>query len=145
MLKSLNTTKFVSVAILSVILAGCGTQAPTSTGTAPTVATSLASAPLSANVYLAQAANSKDAQQRDTHLLLAAHAYINANDYAAAQTLLKSIQPSLTQSPTLLAEHKYLTARVLEHTSTYSDALNVLNYPSHWSLPSWQMMSYHQL
>ncbi|MGL5048633.1 MAG: penicillin-binding protein activator [Shewanella sp.] len=145
MLKSLNTTKFVSVAILSVILAGCGTKAPTSTQTAPTVATSLASAPLSANVYLAQAANSKDALQRDTHLLLAAHAYINANDYAAAQTLLQSILPSLTQSPTLLAEHKYLTARVLEHTSTYSDALNVLNYPSHWSLPSWQMMSYHQL
>lgn len=144
MLKSLNTTKFVSVAILSVILAGCGTQAPTSTGTAPTVATSLASAPLSANVYLAQAANSKDPHQRDTNLLLAAHAYINANDYAAAQKLLKSIQPSLNQSPTFLAEHKYLTARVLEHTSTYSDALNVLNYPSNWSLPSWQMTAYHQ-
>lgn len=144
MLKSLNTTKFVSVAILSVILAGCGTSTPTSTGAAPTVATSLASAPLSANVYLAQAANSKDPQQRDTNLLLAAHAYINANDYAAAQKLLKSIQPSLNQNPTFLAEHKYLTARVLEHTSTYSDALKVLNYPSNWSLPSWQMTAYHQ-
>ncbi|GIU10025.1 penicillin-binding protein activator [Shewanella morhuae] len=99
---------------------------------------------MAANVYLAQAANSKEAQQRDTNLLLAAHAYINANDYAAAQKLLKSIQPSLTQSPTLLAEHKYLTARVLEHTSTYSDALKILNYPSNWSLPSWQMTAYHQ-
>lgn len=144
MLKSLNTTKFVSVAILSVILAGCGVSSPNSTGTTATVATSLASAPLAANVYLAQAANSKDPQQRDTNLLLAAHAYINANDYAAAQKLLKSIQPSLTQSPTLLAEHKYLTARVLEHTSTYSDALKTLNYPSNWSLPSWQMTAYHQ-
>lgn len=144
MLKSLNTTKFVSVAILSVILAGCGVSSPNSTGTTATVATSLASAPLAANVYLAQAANSKDPQQRDTYLLLAAHAYINANDYAAAQKLLKSIQPSLTQSPTLLAEHKYLTARVLEHTSTYSDALKTLNYPSNWSLPSWQMTAYHQ-
>ncbi|PTA48421.1 penicillin-binding protein activator [Shewanella morhuae] len=144
MLKSLNTTKFVSVAILSVILAGCGVSSPNSTGTTTTVATSLAAAPLAANVYLAQAANSKEAQQRDTNLLLAAHAYINANDYAAAQKLLKSIQPSLTQSPTLLAEHKYLTARVLEHTSTYSDALKILNYPSNWSLPSWQMTAYHQ-
>ena len=144
MLKSLNTTKFVSVAILSVILAGCGVSSPNSTGTTATLATSLASAPLAANVYLAQAANSKDPQQRDTNLLLAAHAYINANDYAAAQKLLKSIQPSLTQSPTLLAEHKYLTARVLEHTSTYSDALKTLNYPSNWSLPSWQMTAYHQ-
>ncbi len=144
MLKSLNTTKFVSVAILSVILAGCGVSSPNSTGTTATLATSLASAPLAANVYLAQAANSKDPQQRDTNLLLAAHAYINANDYAAAQKLLKSIQPSLTQSPTLLAEHKYLTARVLEHTFTYSDALKTLNYPSNWSLPSWQMMAYHQ-
>ncbi|KZK65702.1 hypothetical protein A1L58_06330 [Shewanella baltica] len=144
MLKSLNTTKFVSVAILSVILAGCGVSSPNSTGTTATVATSLASAPLAANVYLAQASNSKDPQQRDTNLLLAAHAYINANDYAAAQKLLKSIQPSLTQSPTLLAEHKYLTARVLEHTSTYSDALKTLNYPSSWSLPSWQMTAYHQ-
>lgn len=144
MLKSLNTTKFVSVAILSVILAGCGVSSPNSTGTTATLATSLASAPLAANVYLAQAANSKDPQQRDTNLLLAAHAYINANDYAAAQKLLKSILPSLTQSPTLLAEHKYLTARVLEHTSTYSDALKTLNYPSNWSLPSWQMTAYHQ-
>ncbi|QYJ71179.1 penicillin-binding protein activator [Shewanella sp. FJAT-51649] len=144
MLKSLNTTKFVSVAILSAVLAGCGSQAPSSTGTAPTVATSLASAPLAPNVYLAQAANSKDPQQRDTSLLLAAHAYINANDYAAAQKLLKSMQPSLTQTPTLVAEHKYLTARVLEHTSTYVEALKTLSYPSTWVLPGWQMAAYHQ-
>lgn len=144
MLKSLNTTKFVSVAILSAVLAGCGSQAPSSTGTAPTVATSLASAPLAPNVYLAQAANSKDPQQRDTNLLLAAHAYINANDYAAAQKLLKSMQPSLTQTPTLVAEHKYLTARVLEHTSTYAEALKTLSYPSTWVLPGWQMAAYHQ-
>ncbi|MFB2735549.1 penicillin-binding protein activator [Shewanella mangrovisoli] len=144
MLKSLNTTKFVSVAILSAVLAGCGSQAPSSTGTAPTVATSLASAPLAPNVYLAQAANSKDPQQRDTNLLLAAHAYINANDYAAAQKLLKSMQPSLTQTPTLVAEHKYLTARVLEHTSTYVEALKTLSYPSTWVLPGWQMAAYHQ-
>lgn len=145
MLKSLNTTKFISVAILSAVLAGCGTQAPTtSTATAPTEAISLASAPLAPNVYLAQASNSKDPQQRDTNLLLAAHAYINANDYAAAQNLLKSMLPSLTQIPTLLAEHKYLTARVLEHTSTYLDALNTLNYPSTWVLPGWQMATYHQ-
>ncbi|MFB2662781.1 penicillin-binding protein activator [Shewanella mangrovisoli] len=144
MLKSLNTTKFVSVAILSAVLAGCGSQAPSSTGTAPTVATSLASAPLAPNVYLAQAANSKDPQQRDTNLLLAAHAYINANDYAAAQKLLKSMQPSLTQTPTLVAEHKYLTARVLEHTSTYVEALKTLTYPSTWVLPGWQMAAYHQ-
>ncbi|MFG0453734.1 penicillin-binding protein activator [Shewanella mangrovisoli] len=144
MLKSLNTTKLVSVAILSAVLAGCGSQAPSSTGTAPTVATSLASAPLAPNVYLAQAANSKDPQQRDTNLLLAAHAYINANDYAAAQKLLKSMQPSLTQTPTLVAEHKYLTARVLEHTSTYVEALKTLSYPSTWVLPGWQMAAYHQ-
>ncbi|MFB2781197.1 penicillin-binding protein activator [Shewanella mangrovisoli] len=144
MLKSLNTTKFVSVAILSAVLAGCGSQAPSSTGTAPTVATSLASAPLAPNVYLAQAANSKDPQQRDTNLLLAAHAYINANDYAAAQKLLKSMQPSLTQTPTLVAEHKYLMARVLEHTSTYAEALKTLTYPSTWVLPGWQMAAYHQ-
>nr|WP_301541997.1 penicillin-binding protein activator [Shewanella sp. KJ2020] len=141
----MNTTKFISVAILSAVLAGCGTQAPTtSTSTAPTAATSLASAPLAPNVYLAQASNSKDPQQRDTNLLLAAHAYINANDYAAAQKLLKSMLPSLTQSPTLLAEHKYLTARVLEHTSTYVEALKTLSYPSTWVLPGWQMATYHQ-
>lgn len=146
MLKSLNTTKFVSVAILSAVLAGCGSQVPSSPNvTAPTVATSLASAPLASNVYLAQAANSKDPQQRDTYLLLAAHSHINANDYAAAQKLLKSMLPSLTQVPTLVAEHKYLTARVLEQASMYLDALKTLSYPSTWVLPGWQMTAYHQL
>ncbi len=145
MLKSLNTTKFISVAILSAVLAGCGSSTPTSQETTPTVATSLATAPLAPNVYLAQAANSKNAEQRDMNLLLAAHSYINANDYGAAQKILKSMQASISQIPTLLAEHKYLTARVLEQTSTYSDALKTLSYPSTWSLPGWQMAAYHQL
>lgn len=145
MLKSLNITKFVSVAILSAILAGCSTSMPTtSTATAPTTVTSLASAPLAPDVYLAQAANSKDPLQRDSNLLLAAHAYINANDYAAAQKLLKSMQSSPAQSPTLVAEHKYLTARVLEHTSSYIEAIKTLNYPNTWVLPNWQMATYHQ-
>lgn len=145
MLKSLNTTKFVSVAMLSAILAGCSAKAPTtSTPSAPATVTSLASAPLEATAYLTQAANSKDPLQRDSYLLLAAHAYINANDYGAAQKLLKSIKPSLSQSPTLLAEHKYLSARVLEQTSTYAEALKLLNYPSTWVLPAWQMTAYHQ-
>ncbi|MGL5359410.1 MAG: penicillin-binding protein activator [Shewanella sp.] len=144
MLKSLNTTKFISVAMLSAILAGCGSQAPTTSPTAPTTVTSLASAPLSAAVYLTQAANSQDPVQRDTNLLLAAHAYINADNYAAAQQLLKSIKPSLSPKPSLLAEHKYLTARVLEQTATYAEALKLLNYPSTWVLPAWQMTAYHQ-
>lgn len=145
MLKSLNTTKFVSVAILSVILAGCGTSTPTQTTTAPTTASSLASAPLAPSVYLAQAANSNDPQQRDTNLLLAAHAYINAGDVASAQKLLASMQANLTPMPTLQAEHKYLSARVLENKGSYSAALKLLAYPSTWRLPNWQMTSYYQL
>ncbi|MCH1931413.1 penicillin-binding protein activator [Shewanella sp. A25] len=144
MLKSLNTTKFISVAILSAVLAGCGSSTPTTKDTAPTVATSLATAPLAPNIYLSQAANSKDPEQRDTYLLLAAHSYINGKDFASAQKLLKSMQANLSQTPTLQAEHRYLTSRVLEHTTAYQDALNVLTYPRSWVLPGWQMAAYHQ-
>lgn len=143
MLKSLNTTKFISIAILSTVLFGCATQ------TAPVKETdsqvSLVTAPLTGSQYLADAAQAKPGEQRDRLMLLAAHAFINQGDTSNSTKTLASIKSTLTQKPELLAEHKYLTARVLELTSTYDDALAQLNYPSQWRLADWQMVSYYQL
>ena len=143
MLKSLNTTKFISIAILSTVLFGCATQ------TAPVKETdsqvSLVTAPLSGSQYLADAAQAKSSEQRDRLMLLAAHAFINQGDTSNATHALASIKNTLTQKPELVAEHKYLTARVLELTSTFDDALAQLNYPSQWHLADWQMVSYYQL
>ncbi|MCE9686033.1 penicillin-binding protein activator [Shewanella sp. AS16] len=141
MLKSLNTTKFISVAILSVVLFGCGTR--TQVPTAPK-AVSLASAPQQPSHYLAEAARTQEAESKARYLLLAAHAYINGGNYAAAQQLLEAMKTRQMQSQSLLAEHAYLTARVLEQTATAGAALAILDYPDGWSLPNWQRAAYHQ-
>ncbi|QYK01621.1 penicillin-binding protein activator [Shewanella psychrotolerans] len=143
MLKSLNTTKFISIAILSTVLFGCATQtAPVKEADSQV---SLVTAPLSGSQYLADAAQAKSSEQRDRLMLLAAHAFINQGDTSNSTKTLASIKSNLTQKPELVAEHKYLTARVLELTSTYDDALAQLNYPSQWRLADWQMVSYYQL
>jgi hypothetical protein len=142
-LKSLNTTKFISIVILSTVLFGCATPiAPVKEEAAQI---SLINAPLSGSQYLADAAQAKSAERRDRLMLLAAHAFINHGDTSNASSTLASIKNNLTQKPELLAEHKYLTARLLELTSTYDDALTQLNYPSQWRLADWQMVSYYQL
>ncbi|QYJ86394.1 penicillin-binding protein activator [Shewanella mesophila] len=143
MLKSLNTTKFISIAILSTVLFGCATQmAPVKERQSQV---SLVTATLSGSQYLADAAQATSSEQRDRLMLLAAHAFINQGDTANATNALASIKGSLTQKPELVAEHKYLTARVLELTSTFDDALAQLNYPSQWRLADWQMVSYYKL
>ena len=142
MLKSLNTTKLVSVAILSAVLFGCGTTTPV---TQPSETLSLVSASMASSQYLAKAANTKDAENKDKYLLLAAHAYLNEGNPEAAGQLLASFKSSITPKPELLAEHKYLTARVQEQISTFDEALATVVYPSSWRLPEWQMAAYHQL
>lgn len=143
MLKRLNTTKFIFIAVLSTVLFGCATSTPPVKETQSQV--SLSSAPLNASQYLADAAKASSAEQRDRLMLQAAHAFINQGDTTNAAQTLASIKASLVQKPELLAQHKYLTARVLELTSTYDDALAQLNYPSQWRLAEWQMANYYQL
>ncbi|GIU21611.1 penicillin-binding protein activator [Shewanella sp. MBTL60-007] len=143
MLKRLNTTKFISIAILSAILFGCGTT------TAPVkpekTEVSLTTVTKSSSQYMALAANEKNKEIRDKYVLLAAHAFINEGNGNAADKTLKSIAQDITQKPELMAEHIYLSARALEMISTYDHALKVLDYPSNWKLPNWQWVSYYQL
>ncbi|WP_076412547.1 penicillin-binding protein activator [Shewanella sp. UCD-KL12] len=142
MLKRLNTTKFISIAILSTVLYGCGS---TPSQVKPTeTQVSLVSAPLQAADYLTKASNSANQEMQNRYALLAAHAFINAGDGSSAIKTLESIKPNLVSKPELLAEHKYLTARALELTSTYDHALSELNYPSQWQLADWQMVAYYQ-
>ncbi|ABV85580.1 penicillin-binding protein activator [Shewanella pealeana] len=142
MLKRLNTTKFISIAILSAVLFGCGTtSAPVKT---EKTEVSLSSVTKPSSQYLALAANEKNKETQDKYVLLAAHAFINEGNASAADKALKSIAQDISQKPELLAEHIYLSARVLEMTSTYDHALQVLKYPSNWKLPNWQWVSYYQ-
>jgi len=141
-LKRLNTTKLISIAVLSAVLFGCGT---TPAPMKPTVKQiSLVSAPMQAAEYIDLAAKSDNQEEQNRYALLAAHAFINDGDSVSANKTLKSIEKSLVQQPEILAEHKYLTARVLELTSTYDDALSQLEYPSQWKLADWQMVAFHQ-
>ncbi|GIU40513.1 penicillin-binding protein activator [Shewanella sairae] len=142
MLKRLNTTKFISIAILSAVLFGCGTtSAPVKT---EKTEVSLSSVTKTSAQYLTLAGQEKNKQSRDKYVLLAAHAFINEGNASAADKALKSIAQDISQEPELLAEHIYLSARVLEMTSTYDHALKTLNYPSNWTLPNWQWVSYYQ-
>ncbi|PKG75582.1 penicillin-binding protein activator [Shewanella sp. Choline-02u-19] len=142
MLKRLNSTKFISIAILSAVLFGCGTStAPVNT---EKTQVSLSAVTMASSQYLALAANEKNRETRDKYVLLAAHAFINEGNANTADKTLKSIAQDMTQKPELLAEHKYLTARVLEVISTYDHALKTLDYPSTWTLPNWQWVSYYQ-
>lgn len=141
-LKRVNTTKLISIAFLSAVLFGCGT---TPAPIKPAVKQiSLVSAPLQAAEYLDLAAKSDNQEVQNRYALLAAHAFINDGDSASANKTLKSIEKRLVQKPEILAEFRYLTARVLELTSTYDDALSQLEYPSHWKLADWQMVAFHQ-
>ncbi len=142
MLKRLNSTKFISIAILSAVLFGCGT--PTTPVKTEKTEVSLSAVTQASSQYLALAANEKNRETRDKYVLLAAHALLNEGNANAADKTLKSIAQDITQKPELLAEHKYLSARVLEVISTYNHALEVLNFPSNWQLPNWQWVSYYQ-
>ncbi|QLE83921.1 penicillin-binding protein activator [Shewanella sp. Scap07] len=142
MLKRLNSTKFISVALFSLVLFGCATTKAPEKQEVKDI--SLVSAPLPASQYLADAAQQSDAQRRDKLMLLAAHAFINQGDSGNARKTLTSIKPTLGNDPTLQAEHLYLSARVLEMTSTYDEAIALLNYPSQWQLPDWQWVAYYQ-
>lgn len=142
MLKRLNTTKFISIAVLATILLGCGS---TTTQIKPKdTQVSLVSAPLQPADYLEKASNAGNTEIQNRYALLAAHAFINQGNGNAANKTLASIKPNLVQKTELIAEHKYLTARALELTSTYDDALSELNYPANWQLADWQMVAYYQ-
>lgn len=142
MLKRLNTTKFISIAVLATILIGCGST-PSQIKPKDTQV-SLVSAPLQPADYLGKASSAGNAEMQNRYALLAAHAFINQGDGNAANKTLASIKSNLGQKIELVAEHKYLTARALELTSTYDDALRELNYPARWQLADWQMVAYYQ-
>ena len=143
MLKRLNTTKLISAAVLATVLFGCATAPTPVKETSSQV--SLVNATQSPAQYLADAKQAKDAEHKNRLLLLAAHAFINQGDTGNAGKTLAAVKPSLVNKPEILAEHRYLSARVLEQTDNYDQALAQLNYPSQWRLANWQMVSYHQL
>ncbi|MEI6858476.1 MAG: penicillin-binding protein activator [Shewanella sp.] len=142
MLKRLITTKFIAIAILTTTLIGCGSTP--SQIESKNAQVSLVSAPLQPTDYLSKSSMAGDTEIQNRYALLAAHAFINQGDGNAANGILTSIKSSLLQKTELVAEHKYLTARALELTSTYSDALAELNYPTKWQLADWQMVAYYQ-
>lgn len=142
MLKRLNSTKLILIVLLSAVLFGC------STSTAPEKAektkVSLAAVTMTPSQYLALATREKNRETRDKYMLLAAHAQLNEGHASAAEQTLQSISQNITQKPELLAEYKYLTARVLAITATDKQALDALNFPAHWPLAKWQWASYYQ-
>ncbi|WP_299798559.1 penicillin-binding protein activator [uncultured Shewanella sp.] len=142
MLKRLNTTKLIAIAVLSAVLFGCGTTPAPVKPAAKQI--SLVSAPLQATEYIDLAAKSANQEEQNRYALLAAHAFINDGDAGSANKTLKSVEKSLVQKPEILAEHRYLTARVLEMTSTFDEALSQLEYPNQWQLADWQMVAFHQ-
>lgn len=143
MLKSLKTTKLISIAVLSAVLFGCAT--PTGPVKTESTSISLISAPLTSAQYLAKAKAEKNQLIRQRYLLLAAHAMINAGDDNTAEQLLNSLQSTLLPNNELQAEYKYLKARVFSMQSRYGDAIKVLDYPANWQLAKWQWVSYYQL
>ncbi|WP_025821190.1 penicillin-binding protein activator [Shewanella marina] len=142
MLKSLNTTKLIPLALLSTILVGCATSTPDTSSLEPV---SLISAPMAASHYLALAAQAPKGSRHDSYLLLAAHAYLNQGNHAKALEILNAMRATMTQSPKLLAEHQFLEAKAMTANQQYDTALQVLNYPTDWQLPDWQLAAYHQL
>ncbi|WP_435807207.1 penicillin-binding protein activator [Shewanella psychromarinicola] len=141
MLKRLNTTKFVCALIFSVLVVGCAAKKQQDN---VDVNASLVAAEHPAKIYLVNATNSSLPEKRDRYLLLAAHAYINDGNFNAATNVLTSMQKPMVKVPSLLAEHIYLRARIVEKTNSSQAALDILQYPPHWQLPRWQMASYHQ-
>ncbi|WOT05084.1 penicillin-binding protein activator [Shewanella youngdeokensis] len=142
MLKRLNSTKFISIAILSTALFGCST--PTEPVKTEKKEVYLSAVTMASSQYLTLAADEKNREMRDKYILLAAHALLNEGNVGTADKSLQSLGQDITQKPELLAEHKYLSARVLEMTSTYDNALKSLDYPKTWTLPNWQWVSYYQ-
>ncbi|QBF83462.1 penicillin-binding protein activator [Shewanella maritima] len=141
MLKRPTTAKIVCVALLSVFLAACASKTPQPTAK---IDTSLVSVEHSANVYLNQAKLTQVAEERDRYLLLAAHAYINDGNVAAAKSILTSMRATMVTVDTINAEHLYLSTRIIDKTESPAAALQQFNYPSQWRLPKWQMATYHQ-
>ncbi|MCL1125575.1 penicillin-binding protein activator [Shewanella surugensis] len=143
MLKSLNTTKLISIAMFSAVLFGCATT----TGPVQTESTSISliSAPLTSAQYLTKAKAEKNQQPRERYLLLAAHAMINAGDVNTADQLLNSMQATLLPISELQAEFKYLKARILKVQNRNDEAIKSLDYPNNWRLANWQWVSYYQL
>ncbi|MCH4295319.1 penicillin-binding protein activator [Shewanella sp. 3B26] len=144
MLKSRNQLKLAGVALFLSLLAGCGST-PRTDVSQPQGSVSLVKAELSSTQYLALAESTRDNQSRSRYQLLAAHAMLNEGNPQGAAQLLGSIKAGLAQDTEIQAEFKYLTARALEQNGELAAALKALNYPSHWKLPDWQWVSYHQL
>ncbi|MGK0411470.1 MAG: outer membrane PBP1 activator LpoA protein [Shewanella psychromarinicola] len=127
--------------IFSVLVVGCAAKKQQDN---VDVNASLVAAEHPAKIYLVNATNSSLPEKRDRYLLLAAHAYINDGNFNAATNVLTSMQKPMVKVPSLLAEHIYLRARIVEKTNSSQAALDILQYPPHWQLPRWQMASYHQ-
>jgi outer membrane PBP1 activator LpoA protein len=131
----------VCALIFSVLVVGCAAKKQQDN---VDVNASLVAAEHPAKIYLVNATNSSLPEKRDRYLLLAAHAYINDGNFNAATNVLTSMQKPMVKVPSLLAEHIYLRARIVEKTNSSQAALDILQYPPHWQLPRWQMASYHQ-
>ncbi|WP_239480494.1 penicillin-binding protein activator [Parashewanella hymeniacidonis] len=99
---------------------------------------------LSAQSYLKQANNTNSKQQKDKLLLLAVKAHLNDNQTEAAEEILQRLSQNLSASPTIQAQYRYLSAKVLLKRKQYGEALRQLKYTSQWQLPTWQWRNYHQ-
>jgi outer membrane PBP1 activator LpoA protein len=140
-LKNMKSMKLVYAAMLAAVLFGCATQAPVKTSV---LSASLGSATQAPSAYLTEASKAKLPEKRDRYRLLAAHAYINAGNYSAAEKVLNVMLKDRVQEHTLLAEHIYLSARIAEQVSGQEAALSMLDYPPHWQLPQSQKITYHR-
>ncbi|MBT1445335.1 penicillin-binding protein activator [Shewanella sp. JM162201] len=144
MLKSRNQLKLAGVALFLSLLAGCGSS-PKSDISQPQNVVSLVKVEHSSSHYLTQAQQTDNLQNRSRLQLLAAHAMLNEGNPQGAGQLLASIKDTLAQDTEIQAEFRFLTAKTLEQSGDNAAALQTLVYPSHWKLPDWQWVSYHQL
>ena len=139
MLKSLNTSKFFCYSLLALFLIGCGTTPDVKKPTQTPI--SIVAATMAPEHYLDKASKAEPLY-KEQYLLLAAEAYLNANNPGAADEILKSL--NLSQDRSFQAKAKYLKARVLAQGKDFSGALSELTYPEQWRLADWQMIAYHE-
>ncbi|MFQ6371943.1 penicillin-binding protein activator [Shewanella sp. YIC-542] len=145
MLKSQNLIKPTIAVLLLASLWGCASGPTQPVAPSDRQAISLQTATQAPAAYLAQAAKASNAQHRQRLMLLAAKAYLDDNQTTSAAEILNALQHEQRTDAELMAQYRYLQARVLEQQGQLGEALGQLQFQSQWQLPQWQWNDYHQM
>ena len=141
MSKSQTLKKLTPIFLGTCLLVACSSTPNKSVTNQPI---SLEQATLSAQSYLSQAKDTNSKLRRDKLTLLAAKAQLNDNQIEAAEDLLQGLTHTLSSTPTVQAEYRHLSAKILIKRKQFDEALEVLKFQSQWQLPVWQWRAYYQ-